>query len=99
MFRKKKKVEDLSNKLDMANDILEKMNLRELADILGNKKQIFWRNFIAGISRGIGVAIGVTLLGAVIIYGLQKIVLLNIPVIGEYISDIADIVEKNKSVK
>lgn len=51
---------------------------------------------MAGISKGIGIGIGVTILSAVLIYLLQKIVRLNIPVIGEYISDIAQIVENSK---
>ena len=62
MFLKKKKANELSNKLDLINNIFEKLNLRDLADLLGNKKQIFWRNFFAGIARGMGMAIGFTIL-------------------------------------
>ena len=70
-------------------------NLKEIMYILGNKKKMFLRNILAGIGRGIGIGIGVTLITAIIIYVLQKIVLLNIPGIGQFISDIVDIVEKN----
>jgi hypothetical protein len=54
------------------------------------------RNLLAGISRGVGIGIGVTLITAMLVMLLQKIVTLNIPVIGEYISDIVEIVEKNR---
>lgn len=49
-----------------------------------------------GIVKGIGIGIGVTIITAIIIIILQKIVTWNIPVIGEYIADIVDIVENSK---
>lgn len=67
----------------------------EITYILGNKKEILKRNLIAGIARGVGIGIGVTLITAILIYILQKIILLNIPIIGDYIADIVQIVEKN----
>lgn len=96
MIRKKKKIEKLNENLDKINYILSKNNVIELVELLGNSKKLIWRNFMAGISKGIGIGIGVTILSAVLIYLLQRIVRLNIPVIGEYISDIAQIVENSK---
>lgn len=96
MLRKKKKIEKLNENLDKINYILSKNNVIELVELLGNSKKLIWRNFMAGISKGIGIGIGVTILSAILIYLLQKIVRLNIPVIGEYISDIAQIVENSK---
>lgn len=96
MLRKKKKIEKLNENLDKINYILSKNNVIELVELLGNSKKLIWRNFMAGISKGIGIGIGVTILSAILIYLLQRIVRLNIPVIGEYISDIAQIVENSK---
>jgi len=62
----------------------------------GNKREIIKRNLLAGISRGVGIGIGITIITAMLVMLLQKIVTLNIPVIGEYISDIVDIVEKSR---
>ena len=62
-------------------------------ELLGNKKKMFVKNFIAGMSKGIGIGIGFTLLSAIIVIVLQKIVTLNLTVIGDYIADIVDIVE------
>ena len=75
---------------------IKENNLHDLIYILGNKKEIIKRNFLAGIVRGVGIGIGVTIITAIIIYLLQKIVWLNIPVIGKFISDIAQIVENTK---
>ena len=95
-MRKKKKIVKLNDNLDKINYILSKNKVIELVELLGNSKKLIWRNFISGLSKGIGIGIGVTILSAILIYLLQRIVRLNIPVIGEYISDIAQIVENSK---
>ena len=68
----------------------------ELCYLLGNRKEMIIRNFIAGIFRGIGIGIGVTVITAILVILLQKIVALNIPVIGEFVADIVDIVERSR---
>ena len=90
MFKMKK---ILNNNLEKVLSILEKINVEEITYILGNKKEIAKRNLIAGIFRGIGIGIGVTIITALIIYFLQKLVRLNLPIIGKYIYDIVEIVE------
>ena len=62
-------------------------------ELLGNSKKFLFRNFLSGIIKGIGTGIGFTILTAIIIIILQRIVTLNIPVIGKYISDIVEIVK------
>ena len=76
--------------------ILQKGNLQEIVYIMGSKKEIIKRNFIAGISRGVGIGIGVSIVSAMLMSFLQRIVTLNIPILGEYISDIVSIVEKSR---
>lgn len=49
-------------------------------------------NFWSSISRGMGIALGATIFGAIIIYILQRIVVMNLPVIGDYIAELVDIV-------
>lgn len=71
-------MENLAEKL---NKILQDVNIIELIYILGNKKEIIKRNLLAGISRGIGIGIGVTIITAILIFFMQKIVTLNIPII------------------
>ena len=96
MFIKKSKIDVLNKSIEYLNDILSKGNVTELIYILGNKKEILKRNLLAGISRGVGIGIGVTVITAVLVIILQKIVALNIPVIGEFIADIVSIVERSR---
>ena len=86
----------LAKKIEELNKLLSKNNLLELMETLGNTKKMVIKNFISGIAKGIGIGIGVTILTAIIILFLQRLVRLNIPVIGEYITDIVEIVEINK---
>ena len=93
---KSEKINILSKSVEHLNKILQEGNFVELTYLLGNKKEMFIRNFLAGISRGIGIGIGVTIITAILVMILQKIVTLNIPVIGEYISDIVEIVQRSR---
>jgi len=86
----------LEKQIDRLNKILTKSNILEITTLIGNRKQLLWKNLIAGISRGVGIGIGVTLVTALLVILLQKIVTLNIPVIGSYISDIVEIVQKSR---
>lgn len=75
------------------NYILNKNKVLDLVEIAGNTKKFLIRNFTSGIIKGIGIGIGFSIITAIIIYILQKIIKLNIPVISKYISDIVNIVE------
>lgn len=80
--------------IDQLNKTLSKNKLLEISELLGNRFHLLWINLISGISKGIGIGIGVTIITAILIIILQKIVSLNIPVIGEFVADIVDIVQK-----
>lgn len=96
MFKRKKKWENLYKMIDNLNQTMTNNHVIDLAELLGNRKEMIKRNLISGIFKGIGIGIGVTIITAVIIYILQKIVKLNIPIIGKYISDIIEIVERTR---
>ena len=95
---KKKEAEKedlLIRQINRLNKNLLENNIIDIAQLLGNRKRLLTTNLIAGISRGVGIGIGVTVISAALVIILQKIVTLNIPVIGEYIADIVDIVQKS----
>ncbi len=56
--------------------------------------QLIWRNLLAGVTRGIGIALGFTFFAATIIWLLQALGKLNLPIIGDYIADIVRIVQR-----
>lgn len=94
--KKRKEKEDLLiAQIDSLNKKLLGNNIVDIATLLGNRKKLLITNLIAGISRGVGIGIGVTVFSAILVALLRKIVTLNIPVIGEYIADIVEIVQKS----
>lgn len=90
MFKENKKIQ---KELQKINQKLEISKINEYVELMGNTKKLLWKNFISGIFKGIGSAIGFTILGAIVLIILRKIVLLNIPVIGRYLKDILEIIE------
>ena len=90
MFNKK-----INKKIDSINEKLEKSRIIEMSYLIGNEKEIIKRNLLAGIFRGVGIGVGITIISAILIIVLQKLIKLNIPVIGDYITDIVTIVQKN----
>lgn len=95
--KSKKNIEEqLLEKLESLNYILNKNRVLDLIELTGNTKKYFIMNFLSGITKGIGAGIGFSIITALIIYLLQKIIKLNIPVISQYISDIIEIVQKTR---
>ena len=96
MFKRNKLEKLLLENIDKLNKSLQRNNFLDLVELLGDRKKLFIRNFSSGIFKGIGIGIGVTLITAILLILLQKIVALNIPVIGEFIADIVDLVQINR---
>ncbi len=93
---KNKKIDILNSSINNLLEAFQKSNIEEWTYIFGSKKEIIKRNLIAGIFRGVGIGIGVTIITAILIVVLQRIVALNIPIIGEYIADIVEIVQRSR---
>jgi len=73
--------------------VLERMRFAQYADLYQDPKRMFWLNFLGGVGRGLGIAVGFSLLGAVVLYVLQLAVVRNLPVIGGFIAELVRIVE------
>ncbi len=73
--------------------LLGESKLGEYIEMMSDPKKVIKRNFIAGLARGLGMAIGFTVLGALVLYILQKLVVLNLPFFGNFIAEIVKIVQ------
>jgi hypothetical protein len=71
---------------------MEKFNLAEYMNHLNNPRRYLMLNFMGGLFRGFGIALGMTILGAVALYILQRLVVLNLPLIGDFLADLVRIV-------
>ena len=98
MFKKNslnKNINLLNKSVEKLNEVVEKSRLHDIIEITENKRKLFTRNFFSGIFKGVGISIGFYIITAIVLIFLNYIVRLNIPVIGDYISDIVEIVELN----
>lgn len=83
---------ELVEQVDELSRHLEKFNLAEYLNLLNRPGRYLMLNFLGGLSRGFGIALGFTLLGALVLWALQRLVMLNLPLIGDFIADLVRIV-------
>jgi hypothetical protein len=72
---------------------MEAEQIAEYVDLMNSPKKLIMRNIMAGIARGVGVAIGLTVFTALIMYSLRTLGALNLPVVGDLIADLIEIVD------
>ena len=66
--------------------------IAEYVEYINDTRKMLTTNFLAGIARGLGMAVGFTILGALLIYFLRQLVLLNLPLIGDFIANLVELV-------
>ncbi len=86
-----KKNNSLENKLENFSVALERTKIAEYTEIINNPKRLLVVNFVGGLARGLGTAIGFTLLAAILVYIIRQLV--DLPLIGEYIAELLNIIE------
>jgi hypothetical protein len=86
----------LAARLEQLVQHLEVMRITEYLEMLQNPKRLIWTNFIAGVARGLGMAIGATVVFALVIEALRRFVLINMFGIGSFITDIMNIIDTHK---
>jgi len=86
-------IEALKEKVEELSLNLERMKLAEYVELLNNPKRLLFINFISGLARGFGIAVGFTLLGALVLFILQRLVVLNLPVVSDFIATLVRLVQ------
>jgi hypothetical protein len=82
----------LLDKIAELSQHLEKFNIAEYLEQLNNPRRYLMVNFMGGLFRGFGIALGMTILGAFVLFILQRLVVLNLPLIGDFIAELVRIV-------
>ncbi|HOB87030.1 MAG TPA: DUF5665 domain-containing protein [Bacillota bacterium] len=81
-------------KLSLLSREMEKYNIAEYMNLLNDPRRYFAVNFLGGIARGLGVALGATIFAALVLYLMQRLVVLNLPLIGDFIAELVRIVNQ-----
>jgi Domain of unknown function (DUF5665) len=85
---------DLRHQLTLLAETLEKMRLAEYIAYLNRPGRLLWFNFLVGVLRGLGTALGAGLLAGIAYFLLKRIVVLNLPVIGGFIAELSKYVNQ-----
>lgn len=78
------KIDELSRKMD-------NMRMAEYIEMMSNPKRVIFMNFVAGLTRGLGMGIGFTVLAGIVLYIMRGWV--NLPVVGRLIAQLLDIID------
>ena len=73
---------------------LERLRLPEYVRYLEDRRRFLLMQFLGGVARGLGTAVGFTILGAVLVMVLQGLAQRNLPVIGDFLAQIVRIVQR-----
>lgn len=74
----------MANKMEEQLLRMEQLRLSEFVAYEKNWKKRLLMQFVGGIARGLGTAVGFTLLGALVVWLLQGLVQRNLPIIGGF---------------
>lgn len=83
----------LSEKIDELSVNMEKLRLAEYIEMMEKPRRLLYMNFAMGLVRGFGMAIGFTILAAIVLWSMQRLVVLNLPLVGDFIADIVRLVQ------
>lgn len=72
---------------------LESLRIASYMELLERPAKLIFINFVAGLSRGLGIAVGATFIFAIMLELFRRLLMLNLPGIGGFIADIVHIVE------
>lgn len=86
----------LERNLERLASRLEAMRIADYLELLEKPRKLIFTNFVAGIARGLGFAIGTTLVFAVVLEFLRRLILLKIPLISSYLMELIRMIEVNK---
>ena len=85
-------IKAIESKVDRLAYSLEKSGIEDYLEYRRNTRKMLKSNFLSGLARGFGTAVGFTILGALVIWILQRAVFSNLPLIGDFVADIVAIV-------
>ncbi len=92
-------VRSLSKTLLQVSDSLERAKIADYVGLLNRPGRLMYLNAISGLFRGLGMAAGFTLLGALLIYVLTRSFVLNLPIVGNFLGELVWIIQQYLKVR
>lgn len=76
-----------------------KMDVAEFVEYFRHPGRVLWTSFATGVARGLGIAVGFTILGALLLWVLRQSVVMNLPGIGHFIAQLIRIINEDLRVR
>lgn len=90
-FELRHEVKRLNQRLDKISHLLEKAEFQDIIMNYANPKRRFMTNFLAGLSRGLGLTVGTFVVLGLLGWLLSLFV--NVPMVGDYIKSLQDYIQ------
>ncbi len=87
-------VRRLADTLQSVSDSLERAKIAEYVGLLNRPGRLIYLNSISGLFRGLGMAAGFTILGALLIWVLTRSFILNLPIVGNFLGELVWIIQQ-----
>lgn len=84
---------NMKERIDGYTQKQEWAGFTEYVMYLQDRRRLLITNFLAGLMRGMGFAVGFSILGALVIMLVQKLALQNLPGIGAFFAEVVRIVQ------
>ncbi|NLG84487.1 MAG: hypothetical protein GX493_07780 [Firmicutes bacterium] len=81
------------SRLDRLLFSLVKADLVARAESWFGPARLLWWNFLGGLARGFGIAVGLTIVTSIFLTFLGRLAALNLPVIGKFVAEIVRLVQ------
>lgn len=88
-----KDITKLRSEVEYLATIVHGSQFTEYLDLIQDTRKLIRMNLILGMARGLGMAIGFTLLGALVLFLLKQLIILNLPLISDFIAQIVKLVQ------
>jgi hypothetical protein len=92
-------INSLMERIEQLSLNLERLKLADYVETLNRPLRLFINNFVSGLAQGVGFAIGFTILSAVVLILLQRLVMLNLPGMSSFIAEIVHLVQLQLKVR
>ena len=83
----------LLRQLDRWIAAMERLRLADYVRYVDDRRRLFWSHFWGGVARGLGMAVGFTILSALLVVILQDLARRNLPLIGDALAEIVRVVQ------
>lgn len=84
------------NLIEQLIGTLERAQLDRYVEYVSNRSRMILTNLFYGMLRGVGFSFGFTVLGALVIVLLKRLLEKNMPQVGGFIAEVIDAIEKRK---